>query len=251
MCAICGKRSKLTNEHLPPKKAFNDSPLLAFCMDRTLSLRSGQASWGREGSTIGRHLKRLCARCNGRTGSWYGTDYRDFVKVAAEMRIPPGLRGDLTFEGRPAAVAKEALVCICTSAGPDLTNEHEELRKLILSNKYRSRPQDFRLWVYLRAMEGGHQTGRTVIGKIHSGEVKVVAEFSHWPVGWVLSWRDQELPELCEITHWLNMEYKQRRTLTISVPRLWTLTGHPLDYRTPEQVQRDYARDTRAAAPRA
>ena len=248
-CAICGKRAKLTDEHLPPKAAFNNYPLLIREVDSALTRKKGQLTWQSPQARVGRYLKRLCERCNGRTGSWYGADYRDFVKVAAESRIPPGDTGDLSFEGRPAGVAKEALACICTSVGPDLASECEVIRKLILYNKFRCCPSDFRLWVYLRALPGAHQTGTAVIKHLDTGAEEVVTEFSHWPVGWVLSWHDRDLPRLCEVTHWLDMEYKPY-SVTITVPRLWTLTGYPLDNRNPHEVQRDRERNLRARADR-
>lgn len=238
-CAICGKWRELTVEHLPPKSAFNNYLLLAIEIDTPVSQASGELSWRPSHATTGRHLKKLCARCNGRTGSWYATDYRDYVKVAAESRIPPDHRGQLCFTGRPAAVAKEALAVLCTSAGKTLAERHKELRRLILSNKYRSSLPDFRLWTYLTAGHGGHQTGATFEARVDTGKVRVVAEFSHWPVGWVLSWHDTDIPELYEVTHWLDMEYKSIRSVTASVPRVWTVTGFPLDYRTPAEVERD------------
>ena len=235
-CAICGKYGQLTAEHIPPKKAFNNFPLIAMKMDQ----KTGNLPWAADHTTMGRHMHSLCERCNGRTGSWYGADYCEFVKTASVSQIPPDDRGALTFEGRPAAVAKEALACLCSTVGPGLAGRHTELRKLVLNNKYRSSRPDFRLWLYLTVEEGGHQTGLATKVNASTHQMQVVAEFSHWPVGWVFSWQDTELLPLCEITHWLDMEYGRRQVVTITVPRLWTVTGFPLDYRTPEQVAKDY-----------
>ena len=241
--AICGRWCVLTNEHVPPLCAFNKYPLLATEVDNAVSRATGELTWRPGQTTTGRHVKRLCERCNNKTGRWYATDYRDYVKVAAESRIPPEHRGDLRFTGRPAAVAKEALAILCASAGEALGERHKELRRLILENKYRCHPPDFRLWTYLTALPGGHQTGQGFDHELGTGRTRIVAEFSHWPVGWVFSWYDTEIPELCEVTHWLSLDYKLKRAVTISVPRVWTVTGFPLDYRSPSQVELDAHRN--------
>jgi hypothetical protein len=239
-CAICGKHGRLTAEHIPPRRAFNSFPLLAMKMDQAVEQTTGNLPWAVDRPVKDRHVYSLCERCNNRTGSWYGTDYCEFVKMAADSEIPPDKQGNLTFEGRPAAVAKEAMACLCSTVGPGLAKRHTEIRRLILNNKYRSSHPGFRLWLYLTVGEGGHQTGLATKINASTHQAQVVAEFSHWPVGWVFSWQDTELPPLCEITHWLDMEYGRRQVVTITVPRLWTVTGFPLDYRTPEQVAKDY-----------
>jgi len=239
VCAICGKVRVLTEEHVPPKCAYNRHSILLKHINRDETVSRGEVRWRTTASRDGRYIVGLCRKCNSRTGSWYGTDYAEFAKAGAESSIPSGERGYLVFSGRPAAVAKEGLVCLCTTSGPGVAEGCKELRRLILSNHYRGRPGHLRLWIYLRATVGGHQTG--VAGGIDTavGETRVVSEFSHWPLGWVISWDDQAIAELCEVTHWLEMEYKRRTTVTVNVPRLWKPTAYPLDYRTPEQFDRD------------
>lgn len=243
ICTICGTRAQLTDEHLPPRKAFNDAPLMRWGGDLSASLASGSIVRTLESIDSPRVLKNLCKSCNNRTGSWYGTDYRDYARRAAESRIPAGERGTFSFRGRPAAIAKQALVMLATSSGAQFAERFPEVRRLILHNKRRSRPADFRLSTYLLVHDGGNETGLAGSLNCKTGRAWTGAEFSHWALGWLFSVGTEAPSELCDVTHWLDCEYSVKKEVCIKVHRLWALTGYPLDYRSPPQIHEDYLRN--------
>ncbi|NOT01021.1 MAG: hypothetical protein HOP29_10375 [Phycisphaerales bacterium] len=138
-------------------------------------------------------------------------------------------------------MAKQALACLCSTSGPGFSEQNPLVRKLILSRDYRCKPPDVSLYFYKRVLPGGHHTGVAGGLDLQSGSTRVITETSQWPIGWVLSWSDNPIPRLTNVTHWLEMEYKQTGARGLTVHCLWTCTGLPLDYRTPDEVIRDAA----------
>lgn len=74
-CVICGEYSKLTRDHVPPKKCnnLNDVEIKAL-MPKEESARVGTTSQG------GTHFKTLCSKCNSeRLGAKYDPSLVDFT----------------------------------------------------------------------------------------------------------------------------------------------------------------------------
>ncbi len=85
-CRICGRNvAELTFEHVAPRAALNNEQTRVYGID----------DWMRRGDdgllTAGRVEQRgagdytLCADCNNKTGSWYGTELRRAAKSAGRI----------------------------------------------------------------------------------------------------------------------------------------------------------------------
>ena len=75
-CRLCGNEGRLSFEHVPPRAAFNDRPILLYKFDEILDL--GPDDTPPEGGTVqqkGAGAYTLCERCNNNTGSWYGKHF--------------------------------------------------------------------------------------------------------------------------------------------------------------------------------
>src|SRR5690348_901160 len=86
-CCICGEKEvKLSFEHVPPRKAYNDHRIFETNIQEMVRGKwDGQAipaqgKWVQGGA--GRYT--LCEWCNNVTGSWYGTPYITWAKQAFE-----------------------------------------------------------------------------------------------------------------------------------------------------------------------
>src|SRR5580693_1774474 len=94
-CCICGTEGKLSFEHVPPRKAFNDQPLLFADKER---LRSGghpdEYDTGGKEHQKGSGTYTLCEKCNNDTGGWYGRAYVDFAKQGMEYLRASRSAGD-------------------------------------------------------------------------------------------------------------------------------------------------------------
>lgn len=189
-CSICGKIALLTKEHMPPQAAFNQERVLLAMIDKERS-RAG-VRWKGIEKASGNFGYALCERCNNNTGSWYGTEYVSFIRQAASYAKPQHLNRKVIINFRkifPLRVVKEALAIICSSCGPGVTRQDTELRKLILDRKQRGLPSHLRLFAYLRGRQGGRSSGVAGVMDTRRWMDKVVAEFSWWPIGWILTFQ--------------------------------------------------------------
>ena len=249
MCAICGQFGPLTKEHVAPRKAFNDGSVLFEKMEGALP--SGEVRWRDRTLQGGNWVRTLCDKCNTLTGHWYGQAYVEFSRRCAEAceRVKrPEESGTASFRIAPSRVAKEALAIFCSACGPSLASEHVGLQSLILDPKVQGLLTPLRLYAYL-CLGGKHEKGAVVarssgkarVVNLPTGAFKIVAEFAYWPVGWVLSFTDQRLPLLAEVTHWLSdYGYEDTpETVHVSLVAHEINTALPLDYRTREQVEKE------------
>src|SRR5215470_5196886 len=99
-------------EHVPPKSAFNDSPILRSDFDKVVAsenlddLRGVIQQRGSGAFT-------LCQKCNNDTGRWYGAAYAKWAEQA--MRFIISARGrpslEYPFSISPLRVLKQ-VVCM-------------------------------------------------------------------------------------------------------------------------------------------
>lgn len=231
-CAICGEDRKLTWEHVPPQSAYNNTPLLRRHM---IVYPHHDKKYIKETSSTGEFERQtLCATCNSNT--WYVDAYANFVKQMAYYadRCPSGRIAahpnmDIilnravsapiftSLQVYPARVIKQALCMFCATCGTHLADEHPdiypEIRKRILDRDSRGKIGGLRLWLYIRSVHGGMLTGLGKLYNIYSHRYICYSEVSFWPAGWVMTPNGEEMPTLCEVTHWLEYDYDDKETI--------------------------------------
>jgi hypothetical protein len=78
-CHICGYEGKLSFEHVPPEKAFNDSAALLMDLEQWDKFQtSGKKRGTYQQRGFGAYT--LCEKCNSNTGAWYASEYVEWVK---------------------------------------------------------------------------------------------------------------------------------------------------------------------------
>lgn len=243
-CCICGQFGKLSKEHIPPKSAFNKFPLVLDLIDMKATLEQGSPSW-RSGRKFqnGHYSEVLCGKCNNDTGSWFGTSYAEFVKQLAPYAFIGNTGAVIAFTMKdlyPVRIAKQALAIMCGSCGPELANKYPSLRKLLLDRYSKESLLPWRLYCYLRNTQGMRATGVTSQLDHASGAIKVMAEFSWWPVGWILMQGSVDSRFPCyPVDHWiLRYDYDDRTDLDVFLPCNWTETWYPADFRSPPEIER-------------
>jgi hypothetical protein len=235
--------AQATDEHIPPQAAFNDRYVVMQSIANT--------PWGlrthKEFHQNGFKKAVLCADCNNRTGGWYGTDYAAFAQECASYARATMRRRSAWVSlshVRPARVLKQALVIMCASGGLGFksTDDWDALQQLTLNPATRGRlPGGLRIFCYVVAQGTGKTTG--IVGA--SG--RMVAEFSWWPLGWVVTYDELPVGTLRDVTHWTEYASDERVSLAVPIPCLATSTAYPLDYRTRDEVDADAARNLAAA----
>lgn len=238
-CAICGQLKKLSKEHIPPKRAFNENTVLLGKIDSAQS--KAQLRWKKVEKQGGNFSYVLCEDCNNLTGHWYGSEYVSFVGQCAPFAKTEngGKHGSISITIYPSRVIKQALTIFCASCSNGLSETNPIMRKMILSRDFAGSLDLLRVWLYLRAHEGGRATGVSGVLNVNTSTNQVIAEFSWWPVGWVLSFNDQSIPNLTEVTHWCKYDYNEKKRLIIDLSCHWASTAYPLDFRSPETVLKE------------
>lgn len=82
-CCICGKNGLLTQEHVPPKQAYNKIRTVEYTLSDVLT--SGKDSSKRKTKQGGVKFETLCEKCNNDTGSWYAAEYASWATIGFDI----------------------------------------------------------------------------------------------------------------------------------------------------------------------
>jgi hypothetical protein len=245
-CSICNGFGKLSKEHLPPQSAFNNFRIAIDQINLSATLQKGTPSW-KTGKTYqaGHHQCVLCEKCNNDTGGWYGAAYAEFVKQLAPFAFIGNTHAVITStlgEIYPLRVAKQALATLCGSCGPGLAEKNPVFRQLLLDPHARGSIRPWGLYCYLRNDQGMRCSGLTAkIDHNNGNRSTLIAEFSWWPVGWILAQGEPKGGLQAErVDHWFaQYEYDEARDFDVFLPCHWTETWYPADFRDPKTIERD------------
>jgi hypothetical protein len=78
-CHLCGDHTKLSFEHVPPKAAFNDRPVVQVSIEKLIKKESDLDNISGKTFQRGAGGYTLCEKCNSLTGGWYGPAYVDWI----------------------------------------------------------------------------------------------------------------------------------------------------------------------------
>ena len=287
VCRICLNYGKLTREHLPPKGAFNRDSFKVQGINEHKRV-DDTLVWYETFKHGGNVRLATCERCNNLTGDWYARDYINFVNKIQPYARPKNVGGGEidVADFYPLRVVKQVVCSFLTLINPDenaklhaacapsakqdgdlppaelfmdVSEAYKtlpELRRLVLDREATGLPEGVRLYMYLVAQPAGRSSSIGVMGSRTTGKVAILSELAWWPVGWVLSFHSEPPDEpLLDMTECANFGYNKIVSATLRLPCHWIQGRFPLDFRDPETVERDIARqqavvDERKAARR-
>lgn len=236
VCSLChGVVPRLTFEHIPPKRCFNNYGVAASTME---SLRKGFD--GAESLQGGMGRKSLCADCNNKTGRWYGSSMAQFYAIAMEYYSRACSRAMLLpFTIEPLEVAKQVLTGLIAANTPSTTKAHSlsVMRHLVLHPSAFGAPRQVRLFTYF--CEGKSRvlshSGHLSLNGV--GPFLVIGEFARPPLGFVAIYDEPIALSLvhalgmADITCFLNRPARIIETFFLRLPRLAPRAGvSPLEY---------------------
>jgi len=97
-CHLCGKVGELSFEHVPPRKAFNEKPVVKAKFDEVLGLGpDAQIKGPVQQRGMGDYT--LCLKCNNDTGSWYGRSFVDWCYQGLEILLKTKEKAILENQG--------------------------------------------------------------------------------------------------------------------------------------------------------
>jgi hypothetical protein len=239
-CHYCGEWQELTEEHVPPRKAFNSTTTRPFkpagknIFDpRTMSL--GKQKQG------GVSYYRLCRKCNSDTGAWYGGAYHHWAIYGASL-IEHGIGLSPVYHetlAEPGRIAKQIIGMFLTINGIEFGDTHEDLRRYVLQRRRVGIPEEFALYCYLTRSQQYRVSGFISKRNLESRETEYVSEISHFPFGYLLYYdsrpRDQRLFDISWFTR------KRFDSVTDVQLRLQQLPVHsamPTDFRSFEDMEK-------------
>jgi len=236
-CHICLKKGKLSFEHVPPRSAFNDRPLVLKKVDW---LRQGgpEIAPGRRIQQRGAGGYTLCERCNNQTGIWYGAAYAEWAEQGLEAIDRSGGWPGIyyRFNIYPLRVLKQ-IVCMFFSANrPGFARRYPDLVDFVLSKDRRYIQPDVRIYALCTKSRLMRQTGQQLFGILRKG-VYPLSEITFPPFGYVmfLGCKTHD-PRLYDISFFGEYAYREQRTVPLPLPILPVVTPYPGDYRTPLEL---------------
>lgn len=259
-CHICGEYKRLTDEHIPPRSAFNDSHICIYTGEESLR-NDDQMPWdfsGMEGRPIHKGVKfrRLCLQCNGQlTGANYVPSYSDFVRQAyillqKGVPIRPSGFGTFEFKGlRPLRIAKQVMAMFLGINALGLGDSRPELRDFVMRKEQRSlSPEKYGLHMYVAGGRLSRYCGLSVLLRGFkpgsSRSTRAVSELTSIPLGFLLELDPgEEEKRLTDILFFANeYSFEERRDIRLELPVREVNTMFPLDYRSQKDVTVDYIR---------
>lgn len=162
-CRICGDRTQLTKEHIPPRNSGNKQRHSSHSFDEWIaqnSIEIPESGKIRQGGIYG---YTLCSRCNSFTGTHYGNEYKRWaastlgaisaMPAPAELdtrRDPFGwmlqLGSKETGGIKPGAFVRQVLSMMCSLSGSwNLADRNPEIRRIVLDQSCEPLPNPLQL----------------------------------------------------------------------------------------------------------
>ncbi len=190
-CWLCNRFGKLTKEHIPPEKAFNDCPLLLAKIEERSSLVGNQLFFARHTEySKGLCFHTLCSGCNNRYGSKYGGAYVDLVRKVAERigDIPCFHKASILGVKRPLRILKQVMLQFVTANGPKFVATNSWVAPFVREPKNNQIPDNVAIYLFASNTRAARTSGVSAhIDLASSYRRAVVSEFTFWPLGTVIS----------------------------------------------------------------
>lgn len=245
-CHICGKVSKLTFEHIPPKKADNSLKVQVINGMDTI-INNNKLPWDYSGYKYkeiqrGMGMFTLCSTCNNLTGKWYVNEYIKFsntIKYFLHEAVKKGgkyINVDIE-RVKILNIIKEILAMFASTVSAGCFDKNTQLRRLILDKEYNKIDlSKYRIGAYLIKEPKRAFSGINALGVKGQG-IRVVAMMDVYPLGFTLDFNPNINGIETDLTDLINQtEYNKEYDLSMSLPILERNTLFPTDYRTKEEI---------------
>ena len=253
-CHICGIEGKLSFEHVPPEKAFNNCRIKIYRGTQVIEREDLSMPWDfrylkgdvlQQG--VGNHT--LCESCNNNTGSWYGNNYIDFVfqgfRALKNSKRNLEVEDVNFYEVYPLRIIKQIITMFFSINSPVMAEVQKDLVEFVLNKKKKYlNNSKYGLYLFFLSGEIFRYAGLCSILKIDKHLIRVVSELATMPFGFVLEFDPK--PEyktaynVCDILSFANLfDYDEKVNIRLKIPLLESNIYLPLDYRTKEQIFKD------------
>ncbi len=268
-CRICGTQAELDFEHVPPKAAFNNRRVVGKYIFELINKNPDEYTTGKGHiSQRGVGAYTLCKKCNNDTGAWYVDAFANFAHQSLDTVKHVKGCSSLCYPFRiyPLRVIKQIITMFFSVNNDLFRSNHPDLVKFVLDKKKRYLDPDIQVLVYLTLGPHSRFAGGTSIStiEIDPDEVSVdsmdnaLSQYQHDyakslysseiafpPLGYILSFGLEPLDnELADISFFAKYSYDDCTSLNLKLPVYPVHTWHPGDYRSKEQLRRNFEENT-------
>lgn len=255
-CRICGIQCKLSFEHVPPRSALNDKPLIQAKLDQLLAQENldklrGKTMQGGIGAFT------LCPTCNTKTGRWYSSAYASWAHqglvVAEKMGQDPECFHPVDIH--PLRVIKQVIAMFFSTNSEGFRHFKPELVRFVLNPNEKNLDPGISIWTYLNVSGRSRTSGNIVrgtFGAVESpmAEITLLSEISFPPWGYIMTYNSDPAPDvrLLDIAGFARYGYDELSHLFLRLPILHVYSPFPADFRPREQVKME-AEQSRQSGP--
>jgi len=243
-CRLCGQEKELSDEHIPPRKAFNDKQVTFETMQDALGFSGRKYSKFRNGIT----RQSICESCNNLTGAWYGTAFVEWTRQGYVWLEKLENRNALLlpYNIMPLNVIKQIVVMMLAMSSFHKHICQDDLRRFAFNRTQKYLPPNFRIYMYFN--KGGKPRftdQELVIFRADLGAIDYVnAEIALPPFGYCVTSTSRkgikslaEHQGLYDITRFAHFDYNVWTTVYLTLPIRETHEPFPLDYRHDAEVK--------------
>lgn len=223
-------------EHVPPRSAFNNRPVIY--LDKDLVLKGSLDTTKGKTQQRGSGEFTLCELCNNNTGRWYANEYAKWVLQGMEALslLRPGLAGDKRFIFCPLNAFKQIVCMMCSVNPTGLSEQNPEIRRFLLNPKSRDWNPKFQIYMNFNIANRMRFSGTQ--GILRKGQsASIVSEITYPPFGFLMT-HDSYVPsqDLVNINFFCESLYNELREIWLLLPVVNPYTAFPADYRSKNEV---------------
>lgn len=240
-CRLCGVKSELTFEHIPPKFAFNRNTgyTVSTIVDAIEALEDSEANSKAKRKQGGIGNISLCTKCNEFLGQNYVDAYTNWAKTGIQVLKTPGEVYDYVMENiEPLKIIKQIFSMFISMEDELCYKRYRELCDFVRNPGETVLSEKYQIHTYLNKEATVVYIPFTVTANFKSGISIPCTELTFIPYGYVFTLDySNAISNLVNITTFKN--YKLDEKANIGFYGMHLLPNYipfPLDYRTKEEI---------------
>lgn len=264
ICRLCGNKTKLSFEHLPPRSALNSEKTKMYSMMDWLNRETEAAKKGKQYQR-GVGVEALCTSCNNNTGAWYVPDLSKLVHTGVHTlrQIPKDtllelnqntdvrIYGNFSIENaRPLAIIKQVATMFFAMNNPKFRDVHSDLADFVLSKTATGLPAGYQFHLAFYIGPFTRYSNLNFILDTNTGIAQYVSEIAAPPFCYLLTIENQVCFAYGSINHYADYQYDEEVKLDIKTPVLVGNTPYALDFRSLDEVEKQRKKSEEAITAR-
>jgi hypothetical protein len=239
ICKLCGKKKKLSFEHIPPRVAFNKTTkYYSFSQDEYYK-SSNLLNFKPKGKVFqgGLGLYCLCKECNSFLGQNYVRPFSDFINIGMHLnyKYDFDVIQITAMNQNPLRILKQIASMFISISDPTFTEEYPEILEFVLDPEKQELSEKHRFYLYMTKEDSQFRKfGYPTIINTHG----IICELTYPPFGYVLNVdSENSIPYLTDITNFKKYNDNRAHQFDITMVKLPTYLHIPLDYRNRNEIE--------------